>query len=141
MYQSIRAFPISNAQGGVAYVVVMHDIKKSYGFGKNIAAAKEAIENQLVGEFDIDLAAQAGAMSKTNLTRLFKKHIGITPHDYWLDLKINKLKEQLQNPSVSISEAFAGCGLDYNSHYTKLFKKKTGLTPLQYKNSERHRIR
>jgi AraC-like DNA-binding protein len=141
MYQNIRGFPIPDAQSGVAYVVLMFDLGKRYSFNQNIAAAKEAIESQLTGKFDIDSAAQTSSMSKTNLTRLFKKHFGMTPHDYWMDLKMSKLRDELQNPSVDISSAFASCGLDYNSYYTRLFKKKTGLTPLQYKNRERQRIR
>ena len=141
MCRSIRGFPVPDAQGGVAYVVLIFDTEKHYGLGQNIAAAKEAIESQLTGKFDIGLAAQVSSMSKTSLTRLFKKHLGMTPHDYWLDLKISRLMAELQNPSGSISDAFAACGLDYNSHYTKLFKEKTGLTPLQYKNRERQRVR
>jgi AraC-like DNA-binding protein len=140
MYQSIRGFPIPDAQGGVAYVVLMFELEKRYSFGQNIAAAKDAIEGQLTGKFDIDMAAQASSMSKTNLTRLFKKHFGMTPHDYWLDLKISKLMNELKSPSISISDAFASCGFDYNSYYTRLFKKKTGLTPMQYKNIERERV-
>ena len=141
MYLRPTAFPIPDSKGGVAYVVFMFEVKKRYVFGQNIAAAKEAIESQVMGKLNIDTAAKACNMSKANLTRLFKKHLGQTPHGYWLDLKIDRLKEELQNPNVSVSEAFAACDLDYNSHYTRLFKKKTGLTPLEYKNSELQRVR
>ena len=141
MYQSIRAFPIKNANGGVDYVVIMFELKKYYGFSKNISAAKEVIESQAAEKFNIDEAAKACNMSKVSLIRLFKKHLNQTPHDYWLDLKIARLKEELQNPNITVNEAFAACDMDYNSHYTRLFKMKTGLTPLQYKNRERERVR
>jgi len=140
-YLTAKAFPVPDAKGGVAYVVFIFEVKKRYGFSKSISAAKEAIESQAMGKFNIDEAARACNMSKVSLARLFKKHLNQTPHDYWLDLKIARLKEELQNPNITVNEAFAACDMDYNSHYTRLFKTKTGLTPLQYKNRERERVR
>jgi transcriptional regulator GlxA family with amidase domain len=59
----------------------------------------------------------------------------MTPHDYYINVKISKVKDKLQDLSLSIEEAFAQCGIHYHGHYAELFKKKTGLTPSDYRKS------
>ena len=72
---------------------------------------------------------KAACLSKAQFIKLFKKHTGVTPYEYYIDYKISKLKETLLDTNLSITQAFAACNMDYNGHSVKLFKERVGVTP------------
>jgi AraC family transcriptional regulator len=47
------------------------------------------------------------------------------------------MKEKLLDLNLSVSQAFAACGVDYSGYYAKLFRQQTGETPRQYRNHHR----
>lgn len=96
--------------------------------------AREYLENHWEQPYDAKLVAQAAKLSVSRLQRLFKEHTGFSPHDYYTDIKMKHLKEALLNFSISVSQAFYQCGMDYNSYYATLFKKHAGLTPTEFRN-------
>lgn len=133
MYQDITNFPIFDDAGQVAYVVGIQTVRRVYRGKEEIERAKEYIETHWLDAFDINEIAKAAGLSRTHFSRLFKKHTGITPHDYYVNFKVSRIKDKLSDSNLSISQAFAACGLDYNGHFAKVFKKKTGLSPSQYR--------
>jgi transcriptional regulator GlxA family with amidase domain len=57
----------------------------------------------------------------------------MTPHEYYMSIKIDKIKDRLLDTNLSVEEAFARCGVHYHGHFAALFKEKTGFTPMQYR--------
>lgn len=135
MYQDITNFPIFDDAGQVTYVVSIQTVRRVYRGKEEIERAKEYIETHWLDAFDVSETAKAANLSRTHFTRLFKKHTGITPHDYYVNFKIGQIKEQLSDSSLSICQVFTACGLDYNGHFAKVFKVKTGFSPSQYRKS------
>ncbi|MDD4565288.1 MAG: helix-turn-helix transcriptional regulator [Eubacteriales bacterium] len=84
-------------------------------------------------KYDAREAANAANLSPNHFQRLFKKHAGITSRDYYMSVKIRKLQEHLKDESLSISEAFSECGIDYHGYFAGLFRKKVGMSPTQYR--------
>jgi AraC-like DNA-binding protein len=71
--------------------------------------------------------------------RAFKDYTGIPPNQYHLQLKIEKAKLLLAEPSQSIKEIGLALNFETPSHFSKLFKNKTGLSPEQFRvNVNRH---
>ena len=133
MYQDITNFPIFDDAGQVAYVVGIQTVRRVYRGKEEIERAKEYIETHWLEVFDINEMAKAACLSRTHFSRLFKKHTGMTPHDYYVNFKVSRIKEKLSDSNLSISQVFAACGLDYNGYFAKVFKEKTGLSPSQYR--------
>lgn len=133
IFQNITCFPIYNDHHQLAYVVNVFITSKLYHGREEIIKGKEYIERHWQDVFDIDAAAKASGLSKSYFLRLFKKLTGFTPHDYYMEIKIDMMKEKLLNLNLSISQVFAECGVDYNSHYIKIFKKRVGTTPSEYR--------
>ncbi len=67
------------------------------------------------------------------LQKLFKRHIGQSPNEYCIYLRIAHAKEQLRTTHKSVSEIAYSVGVDNLGYFTRLFKKHEGLTPQEYR--------
>jgi len=132
-YQDITVFPIFDDKKRVIYVVAFLVNRRVYRGKDEITKAKEYLESHWQEPFDADATAKAACLSKAHFTKLFKKHTGITPHEYYINIKISKLKEKLHDANLSIAQAFAACNMDYNGHSARVFKNKTGVSPSEYR--------
>lgn len=129
----ITCFPLMKPDGTVGCFIAIFIIKKIFWFRDEIQKGRDYLNNHWRENFDAKKVAEAANLSKHHFTLLFKKHIGMTPHDYYINIKIRKIQEQLKNPKITISEAFAACNVDYHGHFARVFKKKVGLSPSQYR--------
>lgn len=132
-FQNITCFPIYNDEQQLAYVVHVFITARLYNNEAKTLMARKYIEDNWVEEFDLNKIAQAVNLSKHHFARQFKKDTTVTPFKYYQDIKINKLKDKLCDTSLSVSEAFSACGVDYSGNYARVFKEKVGMTPTEYR--------
>jgi AraC family transcriptional regulator len=133
IYQDITVFPILDDNNRVSYVVALLINRRVYRGKDEIEKAKEYIENHWLKKYNAAETARAACLSRAHFNRLFKKHTGITPYEYYVDYKVGKLKEKLSETDLSVAQAFAACNMDYNGHSVKLFKKRVGVSPSVYR--------
>ena len=133
LYQDITAFPIFDDNNHLEFIITIFITSRYYHDKEEIIKGKEYIDSHWKEEFDIDKLADIVHMSRYHYTRLFKQHTGITPYNYYQDVKLSKLKEKLCDTSLTIAQAFAECGADYNGNFAKIFRQKTGMSPSQYR--------
>jgi len=133
MCQDITSFPLPGPDGKIAYFAAVFITRKVYRGKQEITIAREYIETHWQEQFNINDIAREVNLSPSHFLRLFKKHVGCTPHRYYIDIKMNKIKEHLMDPNISVAEAFCACGLDYHGHYARIFKENTGFTPTDYR--------
>lgn len=69
----------------------------------------------------------------TKLSALFSSLQGLTIERYFINLKIEKVKEWLSYGDYNISETAWKLGYSSIQHLSSQFKKTTGMTPSQYK--------
>lgn len=139
MYQDATLFPIYNGAGRTVYVVVILITRRIYKGKESIIKAKEYLKNNWGKEFNIDEVSKAANLSPYHFSRVFKHEEGITPYNYYLNMKIEKIKEKLFDTNLSISEVFAACGVDYHGHFAGYFKKIVGVTPSEYRRKIRNK--
>jgi AraC family transcriptional regulator len=133
LYHDISAFPIHDSDGKLSYIVFIFITSREYQGKEEIIKGKEYIDSHWLEEFNIDKLAEAVYISKYRYARLFKQHTGMTPYCYYQEVKVEKIKEKLCDINLTIAQAFAKCGVDYNGSFTKVFKRKTGMTPSEYR--------
>jgi AraC family transcriptional regulator len=87
--------------------------------------------------FDSDLSLQALAnesgYSRVHFVRMFKAATGSSPHNYLLNLKLDRARELLKNPSMPLIDIALDCGFSSHSHMSRFFHKIVGVTPSAYR--------
>lgn len=131
----ITCFPLIDDNGNMEYFAAVFIIKQIYKGKEEVNLGKQYIEEHWLEPFDAGKTARAACLSKTHFMKLFKKHTGMTLHEYYINYKINKLKEKLLDNNLSIAQAFAECNMDYTGYLARVFKNKTGLSPSEYRKS------
>lgn len=81
-----------------------------------------------------ELAKQFG-INKYHFAKEFKKHTGMSPGEYVINVRITRAKELLKYSDLSVGEIAERIGIEYVSHFINLFKVRTGLTPLAFRKS------
>ena len=84
-------------------------------------------------QFDVEGSAQARHMGYDQLRKRFKRSTGLAPKEYFLLLKINRAKELLMNPTLSVKEISQQLGFSDQYYFSRLFKHRTGTSPLHYR--------
>ena len=79
-----------------------------------------------------DLAAIVG-LTPIYFLKAFKKATGKTPHRYLRDLRMEKARELLADPHLSILSVAIAVGYTSQSHFTHVFRKEMGITPARYR--------
>ena len=82
------------------------------------------------------LSEQSG-LSRYAIIRLFKSNLGLPPHSYQLNLKINAARKLLRQ-GQDIAELSYQLGFSDQSHFQRVFKQLTGTTPKVYQ-KQHHR--
>ncbi|WP_335202868.1 AraC family transcriptional regulator [Nostoc sp.] len=106
----------------------------SYANGLSQAILKQVTEyihehlHQDLKLADLSAIAQ---LSPYHFLRLFKQRMGITPHQYILQRRIEKVKHLLKHSNLSIAEIAMQTGFCDQSHLTRCFKHIVGITPKQ----------
>lgn len=118
---------------------VMHRfIQNSFDFAQIkhsdvVFKAMEYIRQNYDRKLSLDDIAQHVYLSRSYLSSLFREESGQTLFSYINQVRVEKSKLFLMDPSVSLAEAAALCGFEDQSYFTKVFRKITGLSPKQYR--------
>jgi AraC family transcriptional regulator len=95
------------------------------------------IKDYINTHLDLDLKltelSTIAQISPYHFLRLFKKSVGITPHQYILQQRIDRAKYLLQSSNLDISEIAFRVGFCDSSHLTRCFKNSLGKTPSQWR--------
>ena len=78
-----------------------------------------------------DLSALTG-LSAYHFLRVFRNTVGLPPHAYQTQLRINRAKRMLAQGKEIVDVAY-GTGFTDQSHFSNKFKRIVGATPRQYK--------
>lgn len=75
--------------------------------------------------------AQACGVSPTHLPRIFRQTLGLTPHVYQNQLRV-ELAKRLLATGTPIAQTAAQAGFADQSHLNRVFRRYAGATPRQY---------
>lgn len=86
---------------------------------------------------DLSLVELASVIniSPTYFASLFKQAIGIPPHQYVIQQRVEQAKLMLSKTDLAIADIALQVGFSSQSHLTQQFKRFTGMTPKQIRPS------
>jgi AraC family transcriptional regulator len=79
-----------------------------------------------------DLAEVAG-LSEFHFARSFRQSTGLPPHQYQLQLRMQKAKSLLRAPQQNVAEVAALMGFPSVSHFSRTFKRLVGVNPSDWR--------
>jgi AraC-like DNA-binding protein len=100
--------------------------------GQLVEQAKFAMHEKIYDTIDLAEFCRNIGSSPSHLGIEFKAYTGMTPYQYFINIKINKAKEFLQTKELSIKEIAFKLGFQDQYYFSRLFKKKTGMSPSQW---------
>lgn len=98
-----------------------------------ISKAKFLLQDSLDKPLDLPFIAQQLPMSYSAFRKNFKMLTGQSPHQYVLNLRIERASELLASTLLSIEQISDQTGFDCIQYFSTLFKKKVGVSPNTYR--------
>lgn len=83
-----------------------------------------------------EIAANVGT-SERELSRLFQKHIQVSPARYWRQMRLKAAKWMLLNSDRSIAQIAYECGFTDCAHFVHWFRRSYHVTPARLRRSHR----
>lgn len=98
----------------------------------------ELMSEQLDGNLTVDVLARETGLSPAHFARAFKETMGLAPHRYLLNLRLDRARRMLDAPDAMLSDVALRTGFADQSHFTRLFKREFGVTPGSVLRNRRH---
>jgi AraC family transcriptional regulator len=77
--------------------------------------------------------AEVAETSRFHFARLFRECMGVPPHQYLMQQRIEKAKLLLRTPRHNVNRVAAATGFTNASHFAKAFRRIVGVSPSDWK--------
>jgi AraC-like DNA-binding protein len=98
---------------------------------------REYMELHLGESIDLSMLAGVAGLSVHHFARQFKQSIGVTPHHYLTQKRVERAQEMLAQTDLSLSEIAYAAGFSDQSHLARHFRHMLGTTPREFRWSQR----
>jgi AraC family transcriptional regulator len=100
-----------------------------------VAEALRFIHENYSHDLSLNDLAEAVHLSPFHVARLFKQTLGVSPHQYLIQVRVNSARSLLSAGSGerSLAEVASAVGFADQSHLTRHFKRIMGVTPKQFR--------
>lgn len=98
---------------------------------------REYVEAHLSESTDLATLAAVAGVSIHHFARGFKQSVGVTPHHYLVQRRVERAQDMLAHTDLSLSEIAYAAGFSDQSHLARHFRQMMGVTPGQFRWSQR----
>ncbi|HUC85465.1 MAG TPA: AraC family transcriptional regulator [Candidatus Acidoferrales bacterium] len=99
----------------------------------SVERAIRRMKEHLAEPLDLDALAQAAAISKFHLVRVFDETTGTTPHHFLSCLRIQRAKELLLESGLAVTDVCLEVGYNSPGTFSKTFSELVGLSPQEFR--------
>ena len=101
----------------------------------HLISAMHAMNDNLEAPLPIDAVAGRAGISRRQLERLFTAHVGATPAQFYMDLRITRAHALLNETDLAVAEIAAATGFNSTSQMATRFRRRFGMSPRAYRKS------
>ncbi len=98
-----------------------------------VRRSKFIMAEHVYGNVSMEAIGETLGITLPRFYEVFKAYTGLTPYQYFIQLKINKAKELLASDRCTVKEAAFRLGFEDPFYFSRLFKKKTGVAPSRWR--------
>lgn len=99
--------------------------------------AKELMAHHLCEGLSVALLAKECSLSRSYFTRAFKQSTGQSPHEWLMNLRIEKAKALIANSDLKLAQIGLECGFTDQAHFSRVFFKQVGIPPAGWRRLQR----
>jgi len=92
-------------------------------------AVIRAMENSLEEPLRAPALARIAGTSERQLERLFRRALGVTPVQYYLDLRLRRARVLLTQTRLPVMEVAMACGFASAGHFARAYRGRFGMSP------------
>lgn len=81
---------------------------------------------------DVNAICQAGFISASSLQRAFQAHLGLSPKQYLIKIRMIRALDLLAENKLSIKEIAFACGFADEKYFSRAFRQKYGCSPSHF---------
>ncbi len=96
-----------------------------------ILRVKDYLHRNYWKNISVEDLTEIAQLSRFHLMRTFRRDVGLSPHAYLTQIRVEAAKKLLSE-GASIVDVASDIGFTDQSHFTRHFKRITGVTPGQY---------
>lgn len=106
------------------------EIATRYGVhNKKLVQVLGIMESHLSDLLSTDSLAVMVGITRRQLERLFREHLGGSPSNFYLHLRLDRARQLLQQTDMTIMEVGTACGFESASHFSRTYRTRFGVSP------------
>lgn len=99
---------------------------------ERLREVRQLIAARCVEALSLDELAREAGMSRYHFVRAFSRVVGMTPHAWQLDQRIERARRLLEQ-GLPLADAALQLGFSDQSHFQRAFKQRVAATPGEYR--------
>ncbi len=84
-------------------------------------------------DLDLHSLAKESGYSRSHFLRMFRSAMGISPHQYLLQLRVQQAQRMIKKNSSDLVAIALACGFSSHTHMSRMFRQAIGVTPSEYR--------
>jgi AraC-like DNA-binding protein len=98
---------------------------------------REYIDGHLEENIELETLADTAGLSKWHFARAFKQSVGMPPHFYLIQRRLERAQKLLAETDLSLAQIALKSGFSDQSHFSRRFRMFLGVTPRSFRWSKR----
>lgn len=94
-----------------------------------LIAVAQLMDEHIEDPLSLDQIAVAVGVSRRQIERLFKRHLGAAPKQYYLHTRLKRSRELLLQTSLSVMDVSMACGFRSPHHFSKCYRTYFARSP------------
>ena len=108
---------------------------------ERLCRARQFMDESYDLPLELAKISKQACLSRYHFLRLFRDAFDTTPHQYLIQRRIDRAKELLRSPRLSVTDVCFEVGFQSLGSFSALFRKCVGDAPINYRRRERESLK